>query len=125
MIKTHDASLGQMTHKFSGLKTDVQVLEDRPRNVEAQIAKIVESPTHILAKFAGKPEPNPVESVKMMTSSDEDMPKELNYSHAPTHGYTMEDFVKMMNLRSPSTEGQDDAVYKDFFFIRLLLRYVS
>ena len=39
--------------------------------MEAHIAKIAESETLIVAKFAGKPEPNPVEEVKMVRSNKE------------------------------------------------------
>jgi hypothetical protein len=38
--------------------------------MEAQVAKIAESQTLILVKFAGKPEPNPVEEVKMVRSNE-------------------------------------------------------
>jgi hypothetical protein len=48
------------------LKNDVQTLQERTKIVEAQLGKIVESKTIILARFAGKPEPNTVEDLKMM-----------------------------------------------------------
>ena len=51
------------------------------------MAKIAESQTLILAKFAGKPEPNPVADMKMMRST-EDAPEELDYSNAPTKLHT-------------------------------------
>jgi hypothetical protein len=41
-------------------------LQERTRTMEAQLGKIAESQTLILATFVGKPEPNPVEDLKMM-----------------------------------------------------------
>lgn len=75
-----------MTNKISGFTTDMQDLQDWTCNVHAEVAKIVESQTLIFDKFEGKPEPNPVESVKMMRGNDEKMSKELDYSHASNHG---------------------------------------
>lgn len=109
LLKAHDAGLGQMANKIVGLTMDMWALQDWTRNVKAQVAKIVESQTLILAKFVGKWKPSPVENVKIMRSSDENMSDKLDYSNAPTHGYTVEDFVMMMNLRSSSTEGHDAA----------------
>ena len=77
------------------------------------MAKIAESQTLILAKFAGKPEPNPVADMKMMRST-EDAPEELDYSNAPTPNYTVEDLVKMVSMKSPSIEGGNEAAYKEF-----------
>ena len=71
ILKNHDNLLGQLTSKIVGLTNDVQILEGRSNNMEAQVAKIAESQTLILAKFAGKPEPNPVEDVKMVRSNEE------------------------------------------------------
>jgi hypothetical protein len=65
-----------------GLTNDVNMLEGRSRNMEAQVDKIAESQTFILAKFAGKPEPNPVEDVKMVRSN-EGKTEELDISHVP------------------------------------------
>lgn len=42
------------------------------------------------------------------------MSGELDYSNAPTHGYTVEGFVKMLNLRNPNTEDHDGAAYREF-----------
>lgn len=39
--------------------------------MEARVTKTAESQRVTLAKFAGKPEPNPVESVNMMRNSEE------------------------------------------------------
>ena len=62
-----------MTSKVVGLTDDVQILERRSKNMEAQVAKVAESRTLILSKFAGKPEPNPVKYVKMMRSNKENV----------------------------------------------------
>lgn len=50
----------------------------------------------------------------MMRRSEENNSEELHYSPAPTHSFTVDDFVKMMNLRSPSIEGQNDSTYREF-----------
>lgn len=42
------------------------------------------------------------------------MSEELDYSHALNHGYTIEDFVKIINLKNPNPEGPDDVAYKNF-----------
>ena len=54
ILKNHDNLLGQLTSKVVGLTNDVQILEGRSKNMEAQVAKIAESQTLILAKFAVK-----------------------------------------------------------------------
>ena len=63
-------------------------LDGRTKSMEAHVSKIAESQTLILAKFAGKPEPNPVEDVKMMRSSEENA-EELDKSHVPEYTYTL------------------------------------
>jgi hypothetical protein len=47
--------------------------------METQLGKIAESQTLILTRFAGKPEPNPVEELKMMHIEKEEL-EELDYS---------------------------------------------
>lgn len=42
------------------------------------------------------------------------MSEELESVDAQTHEYSMKDFVKMMNLKKPRVEGQDDEEYQDF-----------
>ena len=98
ILKNHDNLLGQLTGKIAGLTNDVQALDGRTKSMEAQVAKIAESQTLILAKFAGKPEPNPVEDVKMMRSSEENA-EELDKSHVPEYTYTVADFVKMIAMK--------------------------
>ena len=71
ILKNHDNLPGQLPGKVVGLTNDVQILEARSKNMEAQVAKIAESQTLILAKFARKPEPNPIEEVKMVRSNEE------------------------------------------------------
>ena len=65
----------------------------------AQLGKITESQTLILAKFAGKAEPNPVEDLKMIKVQREE-PEELDYSNAPSPTYTVEDMVKIIALKT-------------------------
>src|SRR3990170_9082619 len=84
ILKNHDNLLGQLTGKVVGLTNDVQILEARSKNMEAQVAKIAESQTLILAKLAGKPEPNPVEEVKMVRSN-EAKDEVLDTSHVPEY----------------------------------------
>ena len=74
------------------------------------MAKIAESQTLILEKFAGKPEPNPVADLKMMRNK-EDAPEQLDYSNAPTPNYIVEDLVKMVSMKNPSIEGGNEAAY--------------
>ena len=69
MVENHDNILGQLSQKVGTIRTDLQVLQERTKTVETQMAKIVESQTLILAKFAGKLEPNPVADMKMMRST--------------------------------------------------------
>lgn len=80
ILKSHTIFLGQMIEYIFGLQTDVQALQERTRNMEVHIAKKIECQIVILAKLAGKSEPNPVESLKMMRSN-EDMTEGLNKSH--------------------------------------------
>jgi hypothetical protein len=56
----------------------VHALHEITKTTEAQLGEIVESQTLILARFAGKPEPNPVENLKMTRAKNEDeSPEEL------------------------------------------------
>ena len=64
ILKNHDNLLGKLIGKVVGLTNDVQILEAKSKNMEAQVAKKAESQTLILAKFIGKPEPNLVQKVK-------------------------------------------------------------
>lgn len=50
--------------------------------------------------------------------TDEDMSDGLDNSDAPNHNYTMEDFVKMMNLKNPVLKVKDGEAYN--FFIHLV-----
>ena len=68
----HDEIIGKLSNQAGSLGNDIQALQDRTKTVEAQLGKIVESQTLILAKFAGKTEPNPVADMKMMRIEDED-----------------------------------------------------
>ena len=79
------------------------------------MGKIAESQTLILAKFAGKPEPNPIAGVKMMRSSTgDDKPLELDYGNAPTPEYSVEDLVTMITIRNPRIEDGSNATYQMF-----------
>jgi hypothetical protein len=93
------------------MKSDMQGLQERTKTVDAQLGKIAESQTPILARFAGKPKPNLVEELKMMRVDDEDS-KELEYSNSPTLNYTMEDLVKIITLKNPTIEGGSEAMYQ-------------
>ena len=101
-MKNHDNLLGQLTSKIVGLTNDVQILDGRTKSMEAQVAKIAESQTLILAKFAGKPEPNPVEDVKMMRSNEENT-EELDKSHVPEYTYTVARLRKDDSYETPTT----------------------
>ena len=84
LTENHSTMLGNLSNQTVSLKNDVQVLQERTKTVEAQLGKIDESQTIIVARFAGKPEPNPIEDLKMMRIKEENgEPKELDYSNAP------------------------------------------
>ena len=57
----------------------------------------------------------------MRGSKDEDMPGELDYSNGPSPNYTVEELVKMVNVKNSGLEEGDEAAYKEF--IRQILRY--
>ena len=113
ILKNHDNLLGQLTSKVVGLTKDVQILEARSKNMEAQVAKIAESQTLILAKFVGKSEPNPIEEVKMV-SNNEEKAEVLDTSHVPEYNYTIADFVKMISMKYPLPEVTNDEAYNVF-----------
>ena len=71
----------KLSNQVVSLRNDMQALQDRTKTVEAQLGKIAESQTLILAKFAGKPEPNPVADLKMMRVKDDENIEELDYSN--------------------------------------------
>jgi hypothetical protein len=82
--------------------------------VEAQLGMIAESQTLILARFAGKPGPNPVEDLKMMRVEDNEDPEELDYSNAPSPEYTVEDLVKIVTLKNQTIDGGSEVVCQHF-----------
>ena len=99
IMENHDNMLGKLLNQYVSLRNDVQALQERTRIVEAQLGKITESQTLILAKFAGKAEPNLIEDLKMIKVQREE-PKELDYSNAPSPTYTVEDLVKRISLKT-------------------------
>ena len=101
-MKNHDNLLGQLTGKIARLTNDVQALDGRTKSMEAQVAKFPETQTLILAKFASKPEPNPVEELKMMRSNEENA-KELHKSHVPEYTYTVAGFHEDDSNETPTT----------------------
>jgi hypothetical protein len=48
----------------------VHALHEIIKTTEAQLGEIVESQILILARFAGKPKPNPVENLKMIRADN-------------------------------------------------------
>ena len=73
ITENHDNMLGKLSNQSVSLRNDVQSLQERTKTVEAQLGKITESQTLILAKFAGKVEPNPVEDLKMIKVQMEEL----------------------------------------------------
>ena len=105
--------VGNLSNQTVSLKNDVQVLQERTKTVEAQLGKIAESQTIILARFAGKPEPNPVEDLKMMRIKEENgEPEELDYSNAPSPDYSVEDLVKMITVKNPRIDQGNGTMYR-------------
>ena len=82
--------------------------------MEAQLGKIAESQTLILAIFVGKTKTNPVEDLKMMRVENDEELEELDYSNAPSPEYTVEDLVRMITLKNPYIEGGNEAMYQNF-----------
>ncbi|KAK1608094.1 hypothetical protein QYE76_031767 [Lolium multiflorum] len=72
---------------------DAAEIKERTNTVETQLGKIAESQTIILARFACKPEPNPVEDLKMMRIEISEALEELDYSNAPTPEYSVQDLI--------------------------------
>ena len=66
-------------------------LKPDARTWRHKFAKIAESQTLILAKFAGKPEPNQIEEVKLVRNNKE-KDDVLDTSHVPEYNYTIADF---------------------------------
>ena len=105
--------LGKLSNQVVSLSNDLKDLEERTRIAEAQLGKITESQTLILAKFAGKAEPNPVEDLKMIRIQRED-PEELDYNTAPSPSYTIEDLLKRTNIKIQVSQGNEEAMYQHF-----------
>ena len=98
ILKNCVTLLSQLSDKIVGLTNDVHMLEGRSKNIEAHVAKIAKNETLILAKFAVKPESNPLENVKMVRSNEEKT-EEIDTSHVPEYNYTISDFVKMISVK--------------------------
>ena len=88
IMENHDDMLGKLSNQAISLRNDLQALQERTRIVEAQLGKLTESQTLILAKFAGKAEPNPIEDLEMIRIQREE-PEELDYSNTPSPNYTI------------------------------------
>ena len=115
LIENHSTMLGNLSNQTVSLKNDVQVLQERTKTVETQLGKIAESQTIILARFAGKLEPNPVEDHKMMRIDREgEAPEELDYSNAPTPEYSVEDLIKMITVKHPGVDEGNGVMYRQF-----------
>ncbi|KAK1613642.1 hypothetical protein QYE76_019159 [Lolium multiflorum] len=110
----HDTLIRKLSNQAMSLKNDMHDLQGSPRTVEAQLGKIAESQTLIIATFAGKPEPNPVEDLKMMRVEGNEDPEELDYNNAPSLDHTVEDLVKIITLKNPTFEGSSEAMYQKF-----------
>jgi hypothetical protein len=50
----------------------------------------------------------------MISSVDDDMPEELDYSNASAPDYTVEDLVKMITLKNLGIERGNEAAYQHF-----------
>lgn len=118
LTENHSTMLGNLSNQTVSLKNDVQVLQERTKTVEAQLGKIVESQTIILARFTGKPEPNPVEDLKMMRIDREgEAPEGLDYSNAPTPEYSVEDLIKMITVKHPGVDEGNGVMYRKFIHV--------
>jgi hypothetical protein len=83
--------------------------------VEAQLGKLAECQTLILTRFAGQPEPNLVEDLKMVRVEDKDeSPEELDYSNAPSPDYSVEELIKIITVKNPGIEEGDETIYRQF-----------
>jgi hypothetical protein len=80
--------------------------------IKAQLGKIAESQTLILARFA--PEPNPVEELKMIRVEEDKDFAELDYSNALTPYYLVNDLVKIITIKNSTIEGGSEVVYQQF-----------
>uniref|UniRef100_A0ACD5UN64 Uncharacterized protein n=1 Tax=Avena sativa TaxID=4498 RepID=A0ACD5UN64_AVESA len=115
ITENHKSSIGKLSNQTIAIRNDVQDLQERTKTVDARLGKVVESQALILAKFAGKPEPNPVEDLKMMrVVTNEEKPEELDYSNASTPEYNMEDLLKMITVKNPGIEQGNDDMYQQF-----------
>ena len=109
----HDEIITKLSNQSVSMRNDMQNLQERTKTVETQLGKIAESQTLILEKFAGKAEPNPTASVKMMRVENEE-PEELDFSNHPSPQYSIEDLVKLVTMKSPGIEKGEEVSYKDF-----------
>ena len=67
----------------------------------------------VLANFEGKPEPNPVQDVKMMRINEENA-EEFDKSHVPEYTYMVADFMKMIAMKHSLPEVTNDEAYNVF-----------
>jgi hypothetical protein len=113
LTENHSTMLENSSNQIVSLKNDVQVLQERTKTVETQLSKIAESQTIILARFAGNPEPNFVEDLKMMRIKEQEgEPEELDYSNALSPDYSVEDLVKMITVKNPGIDQGNDTMYR-------------
>jgi hypothetical protein len=89
-------------------------LQEGTRTLEEQLGKIAESQTLLLSIFVEKPEPNPVEDLKMMRVEDNEDPEELDYINAHSSDYIVEDLMKRITLKNRTVERGSDALYQHF-----------
>jgi hypothetical protein len=64
ITENHDTLIAKLSNQAMSIKSDMQDLQERTKTVEAQLGKIAESQTLIIAIFVGNPKPNLVEELK-------------------------------------------------------------
>jgi hypothetical protein len=115
ITENHGNIIGKLSNQEVSISNDVQALQERTKIVEAQLGKIVESQTLILARLTGKPETNLVEYLKMMrVKNKDDKPEELDYSNTPSQDYTVEDLLKMIIVKNPGIKKVMMFMYQQF-----------
>ena len=112
---TTNKIIGKLFNQLVATRNDVHAMQERTKTMEAQLGKIAESQTLTLARFAGKPESNPVEDLKMMRVENKDeKPKDLDYRNALSLDCTVEDPLKRITVKKPSIEEGNDVMYQQF-----------
>lgn len=117
-LQEHDICSTTLSNKIGVLSSDVHTLEGRTKAIELQVAKIAEGWTRILSHSAGKPEPNPVENIRVIRTDEEDdleyEEDDQNQHYQVPLNYLIDELIKILHTSHPLAPEIKNPTHEDF-----------